>query len=404
MSKISLTAYLVLFSLTVLNSFNIFSQSGIDKEKYAIKKVNEHTYIFTEIWNSSNNANMGFVIGNDGVLLINTLMTNSAKDLESEIKKITDKPIKYVINSDSDVFNYHANKYFSDKGAVIISHENLKYATPHTNILFSESISIPVGDEIVTAYHTKAHTLDHIDIHLEKSNVIFMGDGFKGYWLTYFGPNGTKGVIEGIDRALEIANDKTIIVSGNTSKNKENYLNDTSDLIRNKKIYSNFSKRIGYLYNKGKSIEEISKDQELHNIVEPLELYEKVKNHLTAFIAHVIEVDYLKGYKLKKHKLDDFAGLYRLDDKNSIEIVSKNGKLYAKEHGKFIFELKAIDENKFDFNGNTGFRGTSNREDYLEFQFNANGTIKSLRPILKKDNWWVNVITTGTYINLNNSN
>lgn len=336
------------------------------------------------------------------MLIINTLTLSSAKALESEIKKITSKPITQVINSDSDTFNYHANKYFKNKGAKIISHKNLQYSTPNTGLLFTEEISIPLGGETVTAYHTKAHTLDHIDIHLKKSNVIFMGDGFKGHWLTYSGPNGTKGVIEGIDKALSLSNGKTIIVSGNTSKNEKYFLNDKADLIRNRKIYLNFSKRVGELHKEGFTIDEISKNKQIHKITKPLQAYPIFNKYLDAFIAHIIEVDFTKNFKLSKKQLLSYTGTYNLDSKRQIEIVFESEKLIAREKGVFIFELTATSSTIFDFKGNTGFRGTSNKEDYLEFQFSSNGNIVSLKPILKKDNLWYTIIATGKYLKKSN--
>ena len=47
-------------------------------------------------------TNSGIIIGDDGVLVIDSLRVPSfAKDLKSDIKKITDKPIKYVIDTHS---------------------------------------------------------------------------------------------------------------------------------------------------------------------------------------------------------------------------------------------------------------------------------------------------------------
>lgn len=388
---------LIGFSL-IINQQYSNAQTKTDTPKYSIKKVTKNVYIFTEMWKHHNNGNMGVVIGEKGVLIINTLMLSSAKTLEAEIRKITNLPIKYVINSDSDLFNYHANDYFKNKGAQIISHKNLKYATPNTEVLFTNELSFAFGDEFITAYHTKAHTLDHIDIHLKKSNVLFMGDGFKGHWLTYVGPNGTKGVVEGINRALSLSNEKTIIVSGNTSKNEKYFLNHKSDLIKNRKIYLNFSKRIGELHKNGFTIKEISKDKKIHQITSSLEAYSKFNKYLNAFIAHIIEVDFTKAFTLSKKQLLAYTGIYNLGSERQIEVVFENKKLIAREKGVFIFELAAVSTTKFDFKGNTGFRGTSNREDYLEFQFSTKGDIISLKPILKKDNLWYQVLSTGTYV------
>ncbi|MER3318326.1 MAG: hypothetical protein RIB79_08535 [Allomuricauda sp.] len=274
--------YLVFFC-----TFQMLAQA-----KYDVKKVNDHIYIFTELWDANANGNCGIVIGDNKVLLINSMMLSSAADLEREIQKITDLPIGFVINSDSDTYNHHANIYFADKGATIVSHEDMRNSTAYHQVLFKERISIVIGNEEVTAYYTPSHTLDHIDIYLEKSNVLFMGDGFQPHWLTYTGPNGIKGVLSGIDKAIALSDDETIIVPGNTSKDPDFYFGNKDHLLRNKDIYVKFNRRVGELFKKGFTIEEIASDDVIHGIVEELEAYPKFKPYLKYVVEESVEVNF----------------------------------------------------------------------------------------------------------------
>lgn len=276
--------YIIIF--TVLLSTNVFAQND-----YLVKKVNENVYIVTEIWEADDNGNLGVIIGKNGVLLINTLMMNSVESLEKEIRKITNKPIKYVINSDQDTYNHHANKYFHDRGATIFSHQNLKDSNAFTDVLFDSHISIPIGNEFVSAYHTPSHTLDHVDIYLEKSNVLFMSDAFKGHWITYTGPNGINGYLKGIEKALSISDENTIIISGNTSKDKENYLYNRDDLIRMRQIHIAFTNRIKELHKKGMKAEDIAINKKIHDLVKGLEAYATHNSSLKYLIMEVIETN-----------------------------------------------------------------------------------------------------------------
>ncbi|MBO0340411.1 hypothetical protein [Flagellimonas profundi] len=260
--------------------------------QYDVKKVNDHVYIFTELWDANANGNCGVVIGDKEVLLINSMMLSSAPDLEKEIQKITDLPIGFVINSDSDTYNHNANSYFADKGATIISHENIKYSGAYHQLLFKKEISIHIGDEVVTAYHTPSHTLDHVDIYLENSNVLFMGDGFQPHWLTYTGPNGIEGVLSGINKAIALSDDNTIIVPGNTSKEPKYYFGDKDHLLRNREIYVKFNRRVGELFIKGFTTEEIALDEVVNKIVEKLEAYPKFKPYLTYVVEESVEVNF----------------------------------------------------------------------------------------------------------------
>ncbi|GGK34355.1 hypothetical protein GCM10007962_30980 [Yeosuana aromativorans] len=358
--------------------------------KYDVKKVNENVYILTQLWQGNANVNLGVVIGKDQVLLINVMMLNSATALEQEIRKITDFPITYVINSDSDPYNHHANAYFANKGATIVSHYNMKYSRAYYDVLFKDSISIPIGDEVVTAYHTPSHTLDHIDVHLEKSNVLFMSDGFRTNWLTYTGPNGLEGVVTGINKAISLSDENTIIVSGNTSKNPHFYFGSKKQLIANKEIYTKFAKRVGQLYETGLKAEEMSMDVELNAIVRDLEAYPILGPYLKYQIQELLEVDFSKGYQLTNNELMAYVGVYKLTDGKVIEIVLKDGKLFAIQKGAFYFELKPISKDTFDFKGSTS-------NDYIKFNWSPSGELLGLSPILENKGWWSTIITQGIY-------
>ena len=279
--------FFILISILLLSSPEMLAQA-----LYDVKKVNERVYIFTELWDVPANGNCGIVIGGDQILLVNSMMLGSAPDLEREIRKITDLPIRFVINSDSDTYNHQANTYFADRGATIVSHRQMKHATAYHQILFDERISIPIGDEVVTAYHTPSHTLDHIDVYLEKSNVLFMGDAFQPHWFTYTGPNGLEGLISGIDRAVSMSDDKTLIVPGNTSKHPEQYFGAKKHLLRNKQIYIQFNERVSQLHQKGWNMDDMVSDEGLNNIAKKLEAYHAMKPYLKYVIEESLEVNF----------------------------------------------------------------------------------------------------------------
>ncbi|WP_196893596.1 MBL fold metallo-hydrolase [Aureivirga marina] len=372
----------ILIKLTLITLFTV--QSLFSQVEYSIKKINKNVYVFTEIWDDSNNGNLGVIIGDDAVLLINSMMRSSAPFLEKEIQKITDKPIKYVINSDSDPFNHHANSYFSDKGATIISHENLQYSNAYCMVLFQENISISLGDEIITAYHTPAHTLDHLDVYLENSNVIFMSDGFKNHWLTPIGPNGFEGFLSGLDKAIAFADESTIIVSGNTSKNPEKFVNSKEDLLRIRKIHVNFTNRVKELNKKGFSPESIVKDEEIIRITKVLEAYPEFKKYLIDLVLEIIENEFANSQHLKFPDLSKYAGIYKTNNYRETEIVFEKGKLYAREKGAFLVELIPISKIKFQIK--------TARENFLSFQISKKGKVISFSPELIKNGWWERII------------
>ena len=71
-------------------------------------------------------AQGGAYIGDDGVLVIDAKMDKASVDQVIEgIKQITDKPIKYLVNTHGDGDHIVGNRYFPET-VTIIAHENCR--------------------------------------------------------------------------------------------------------------------------------------------------------------------------------------------------------------------------------------------------------------------------------------
>jgi glyoxylase-like metal-dependent hydrolase (beta-lactamase superfamily II) len=153
--------------------------------------------------NLGNNATFGFVVTNEGVVLIDSGGSFlGAQKIHQAIKKVTDKPIKYVINSGGQDHRWFGNSYFSAQGATIISskaaradHQNRlvdqigrltsligdeqfkgteeKYA----DILFETDYELTLGGVKFELHNAgQAHTPGDIYIWLADRSVMFSGD------------------------------------------------------------------------------------------------------------------------------------------------------------------------------------------------------------------------------------
>lgn len=72
--------------------------------------------------NHALNANFGFIVTNDGVVLIDSgASRQGAQLLERAIHTVTDQPIRWVINSGSQDHRWLGNAYFKNQGARIIA-------------------------------------------------------------------------------------------------------------------------------------------------------------------------------------------------------------------------------------------------------------------------------------------
>ncbi len=72
-------------------------------------------------------SNAGFVIGTDGVAVIDTFASaDAAKQLRAEIRKLTKLPIKFVINTHYHSDHVTGNGVFVQTGAVVFGHRNVR--------------------------------------------------------------------------------------------------------------------------------------------------------------------------------------------------------------------------------------------------------------------------------------
>jgi len=76
-------------------------------------------------------GNAGFIIGADGVVIFDTFFTPVAiEELIGEIQKLTNKPIKYAVNSHYHLDHTGGNQVLAERGVPIIAHDNvLKWQT-----------------------------------------------------------------------------------------------------------------------------------------------------------------------------------------------------------------------------------------------------------------------------------
>ena len=114
-------------------------------------------------------SNAGFVIGDDGVLVIDSFFyPEAARALVAEIRRLTPKPIRYVVNT-----HYHADHTGGDQvlreaGATIIAHRNVRSWVRVNNInLF--------GDRITPEIKARIETLPLPDVATDKDLAIWLG-------------------------------------------------------------------------------------------------------------------------------------------------------------------------------------------------------------------------------------
>ena len=220
-------------------------------------------------------GNVGISTGEDGLYIIDDQIKPITSQLLQAIRKISDKPIRIVLNTHYHADHVGGNEAIGDGGAVIISHDNIRkrmtteqvsifmqnttppYAKDALPIVtFNDRLSLHMNGETATAYYVaNGHTDGDSIIHFPVSNVIHMGDMFFNDLYPYVdldAGGSIQGLVAAADLALSMANDSTRIIPGHGP------LGMTEDL----KNYRD------YLIKAGANVQElIDKDMDLQQII-----------------------------------------------------------------------------------------------------------------------------------------
>jgi cyclase len=173
-----------------------------DKPPFEVKKIGDGVYAAISPGESSAGANAGFVIGDDGVAVIDTFEdAAAAKVLLDEIRKITKLPIRFVVNTHYHIDHVAGNGVFAEAGAIVVAHrnvrewihtENLKFfgakITPDQkkmvesliapSVVYSDSLDLYLGSRHLSLYFYPGHTGGDTVVEVPNAHAVFCGDLF----------------------------------------------------------------------------------------------------------------------------------------------------------------------------------------------------------------------------------
>jgi glyoxylase-like metal-dependent hydrolase (beta-lactamase superfamily II) len=114
-------------------------------------------------------ANAGFVIGDDGVAVIDTFENpEAAKQLLVEIHKLTSLPVKFVVNTHYHIDHVAGNAVFQKAGAVVFAQRNVRTWVHTENLKF-------FGKNITPAQKSMVENLGSPDAVYDSGLTLFLG-------------------------------------------------------------------------------------------------------------------------------------------------------------------------------------------------------------------------------------
>jgi cyclase len=183
-------------------------------------------------------TNMGVSVGEDGLVLVNAGFAAGQPQTMEALAKLSDKPIKFIIDTDWHDPNVSGNTLMAKTGAILVANENVRKrlsmervdpgnatlkipAYPKEGlptVTYSDEMALHVNGEDIYIFHpANAHSDSDSMVYFPKANVLTTGDiYYSNNWpLIDLPSKGTvNGVIAAADRALKIINANTKVVPG----------------------------------------------------------------------------------------------------------------------------------------------------------------------------------------------
>ena len=207
----------------------VSAQQDFSKVEIKVHQVAGSVYML-----EGSGGNIGVSVGEDGIVIVDDQFAPLAPKIKAALKGISDKPVRFVLNTHFHGDHTGGNAQFGTD-ATIIAHENVrkrlleggavvgnpvapapKEALPV--ITFNDRATVHLNGEDIRAIHfPNGHTDGDSVIFFPKSNVVHMGDDFVTYGFPFIDVhNGgsVTGMIAGVEKVLTMVPDDVKIIPG----------------------------------------------------------------------------------------------------------------------------------------------------------------------------------------------
>src|SRR5688572_29298555 len=216
-----------IFVLMILTAMVAKAQRNFDDVQIKVERVAGNIYMLVGA-----GGNIGVSIGDDGILIVDDQYAPLAPKIKEALKGISDKPVKFVLNTHYHGDHTGGNEAFGET-APVIAHTNVRKrmaeGVPARNIApsskgalpvitFDDRLAIHINGEDIRAIHCPGgHTDGDSVIYFTQSKVVHMGDDyFNGRFpfIDLQSGGSVKGLIRNVEKVLSDIPADTKVIPG----------------------------------------------------------------------------------------------------------------------------------------------------------------------------------------------
>jgi len=227
MKRIAWTAAAATIALFAMGA-DAAQQQDFSKVEVKTTDLGHNTYML-----EGAGGNVTIAVGANGVIMVDAQFAPMHDKLKAAIAKVTNLPVKYLINTHYHGDHTGGNAAFAKEGATIVANEKLKdrLANPPPGAngqtpapapaealpkqTFADKTTVSVGGRTAQVTHISAHTDTDAVVYFPDANVLAVGDTGGPHRYPNIALGGSiGGMISGVETYLKIANAQTKIVPG----------------------------------------------------------------------------------------------------------------------------------------------------------------------------------------------
>ena len=225
---------------------------------------------------ANTNGNVGVMVGEDGVLLVDSHFQPAVPQLLEEVAALTDEDIKFLVNTHIHPDHIGGNSLLADYGVTIVAHDLVRvqmlkelrvprrggtfYPMPDPRsrpvLTYTDAISFHLNGEEVQVFHAPpAHTGGDSFVYFTGSDVLHLGDVFRTNMypiIDHYNGGSFLGMIEAMGLAIGMAGPDTKVIPGHGQEPS-----DRQGMIDYQDLLFTLRDRVQAFVDRGASVEQM---------------------------------------------------------------------------------------------------------------------------------------------------